>query len=298
MSEAQREAEWIERSAGVRVLDARLVRGSDEDARAWLSGQITNDIRALSTGDATYALALDVHGKILADLWVIDRGEDLALIVPAEATSALLEHFEKYIVMEDVELEALDDLAVVTVQGPGAEALRPEGVPAYPCDRLGTGGFDLVIERSALDETVAALEARARAIGGGPISATGFELARLRRGVPAFGVDFGPSTLPQEAGLAARAVSFDKGCYLGQEVVCMLENRGKLRRRLVRLAGEGDLEPGTELREGDASVGAITSAARDGDRVRALGLVKSRVEVGQALSSEAGTLLVEAVVGA
>ena len=79
------------------------------------------------------------------------------------------------------------------------------------------------------------LAAEARRVGGGAVSEAGFDLARVRAGRPRFGRDFGAQQYPQEAGHKQRAVSFGKGCYLGQEVVCTLENRGRLTRRLVRL---------------------------------------------------------------
>jgi folate-binding protein YgfZ len=91
-----------------------------------------------------------------------------------------------------------------------------------------------------------------------------WEALRLDRAVPEFGADFDATTYPQEAGLEKRAVSFSKGCYLGQEVVFMLEKRGHVKRRLVTLRVDGDLPPrGAEVRGADGEVvGNVTSAAR------------------------------------
>ncbi len=295
MSDPVRDADRVA-VAGVRALDDAVLRVRGEDARSWLNGQITNDVRGMERGDAAYALVLDGRGKILSDAWVLERGEDVLLVVPRETVDLLREHFEKYIVMEDVDLDVAD-LAVVTVQGPrAAEVAGPEG---YPCDRLGAGGRDRLVRSSDRDATLAALAAAADALGGGEVSREGWELARLRAAVPRFGADFGPAHYPQEAGLKERAVSFTKGCYLGQEVVCTLENRGQLSRRLVRLEGSA-ARAGSELRYGESVVGQITSALHDPARggALALGYVKRAAATrGARLEGDRGELVVTAVLG-
>ncbi len=280
--------------AGVRALDTGVLRVRGEDARSWLNGQITNDIRAMSRGDAIYALVLDGRGKILADAWVLERGEDVLLVVPRETVEPLREHFDKYIVMEDVELDA-PALAVVTVQG--ARAADVAGSDGFPCDRLGDGGRDVVVPEGDRDAALARLIEAAERVGGGAVDDAAWELARVRRAVPRFGVDFGPANYPQEAGLKDRAVSFTKGCYLGQEVVCTLENRGQLSRRLVRLEG-APARPGDELRADEKVVGQVTSSALDPERgTIALGYLKRAVPVGASVASAEGPLTVAGVVG-
>ncbi len=270
MSDAIHEAKVLAQSAGVRRLDDEVFRISGEDARSWLGGQISNDIRGMERGDAVYTLVLDVRGKILADGWVLERGDDLVMVVP-HGTRAILEaHFDKYIVMEDVELDALDDV-VVTVQGPRAsEVAERASAPSFPCDRLGLGGRDLLVPSADADALERDRTGAAEAIGGGRVGEAGWELARLRAGRPRFGVDFGPANYPQEVGLEQLAVSFDKGCYLGQEVVCTLQNRGQLSRRLVALTA-GDLQAELELRQGEKRVGQIRISrerSRSGGRPR------------------------------
>src|SRR5690606_28633236 len=98
MSDATKEAERLA-IAGVRALDDGVLRVRGEDARTWLNGQITNDVRSTRPGDAVYALVLDGRGKILADVWALDRGDDFVLLVPGGTVEALRTHFEKYIVM-------------------------------------------------------------------------------------------------------------------------------------------------------------------------------------------------------
>lgn len=214
------------------------VRG--DDARTWLNGQITNDVRSTSPGQAVHALVLNVKGRILADAIVLDRGEGgLAMVVPKSEHAALREHFDKYIIMEDVELVLEEALVVYEQHG---------GEGGFPVPWLGEGVFLRVEAQPPPPEVERISDAEA-------------ELARLRVGRPAFGADFGPTTYPQEAGLE-NAVSFQKGCYLGQEVVCMLENRGQISRKLVRLESDALVPVGAKITDASGvEVGAVTSAA-------------------------------------
>lgn len=291
-------ARWLATSAAVRSLNDAVLMVRGEDARSWLAGQITNDTHRMGPGDAVYALVLDARGKILADAWVVE-GDGLRLIVPRETEALLLEHFDKYIVMEDVELAPSDE-AVVTVQGPrAAEAVEAAGFSGAPCDRLGAGGRDVIVPSGERDRALEALVRAAEAIGGGEVDEAAWELARLRAVRPRFGADFGPANYPQEAGLKRIAVSFDKGCYLGQEVVCTLENRGQLSRHLVRIESDVDLAAGLELRRDDKVVGQITSALRDPEtaEVLALGYVKrASTAAGTSLDTDRGTCIVQGVV--
>lgn len=285
------DAASLESTAGVRALDDRvLVAVRGDDARTWLNGQITNDVRSTKPGDAVYALAIHVKGRVLADLFVLDRGErGLAMTLPRANLADVLEHFEKYVIMEDVGL-APEEIAILTVQGPRAAEVVGAELESYPCDRLGRGGRDVLVPAGERERALASLVERARAIGGGEVSEAGWELARLRVGRPAIFADFGEATYPQEAGLESAAVSFHKGCYLGQEVVCMLENRGQLSRRLAKMESAAELARGEAIVDGEGKqVGEITSAVRDGERTLALGFVKrAHAIVGAELATERG----------
>lgn len=267
-------------SAGVRIRDDLvLLRVTGEDRRSWLNGQITNDVRELKPGDSVYALAVNVRGKVLADLFVIDRGEHLAVLLPASASDAVRQSFEQQIIMEDVELEIEPSARVVSVQGPRAEqAVAAAGTgpyEAYRADEIGHGGRLVVVDERELQNVLGPLITGAERVGGGSVSEEAFELARVRAGRPRFGRDFWDQHYPQEAGLKSLAVSFNKGCYLGQEVVCTLENRGRLTRQLVRLRAIDDAAPiaGSELRDGEGgNPGQITSVVADPDLGRALAL--------------------------
>lgn len=290
-------ARWAFETAAVRALpDLALVSVRGEDALRWLNGQLTCDLRELPEGACRYGLVLNAKGRIIADARVIG-GDPIGLEVPAATWAELKEHFEKYIIMEDVELEQTS-LSIVTVQGPRAsEIVRAAGLAAIDCDRLGAGGVDVLTDSP--EQVVAQLDPPARDAGGGTLDTVAWEIARLRAQRPAFGPDFGPTTYPQEAGLEGVAVSFQKGCYLGQEVVCMLESRGQLTRRLVALEGQSTLTAGAPLTSDGAEVGQLTSAVQDGATWRALGYVKrAHAESGRELCTPAGIVRVAGVVGA
>lgn len=290
MTETNERARWLAASVGVRAIDDVILRVRGEDARSWVAGQVTNDTTRLAPGDSVYALVLDARGKILSDVWVVES-EPLRLVVPSESEATLLEHFDKYIVMEDVELERSEE-AIITVQGPkAAEAVEQAALTGVRCPRLGTDGRDVIVPAEKRNETLRELIRSAQALGGGEVDDEAWELARLRAVRPRFGVDFGPSNYPQEAGLKQIAVSFQKGCYIGQEVVCTLENRGQLSRHLVELESEAELKAGLELRHGEKPVGQVTSAMRDPEtgKMLALGYVRRiAASPGTTLSTELG----------
>lgn len=278
----QEQADMLTRAAGVRARPDLAVLGvTGDDARSWLSGQLTNAIHDMQPGEGVYALATNIKGRIMADVWVLDRGDSMAAAIPESALETVLASFEQYLLMEDAEFEQ-ESLAVLSVQGPKAAevAEAAEDAEIFVCDELGYDGRFVLVAPSAREQVLTALIQRAKQLGGGHVDEDGFELARLRANVPRFGRDFDAKAYPQEAGLKQRAVSFTKGCYLGQEVVCMLENRGRLSRRLMALQHEAGPAPaaGAELfSEEGRAVGRITSAVPDPEApggVRLLGYVK------------------------
>lgn len=268
------------------VPDELLVQIEGDDARTWLNGQTTNDLKTLTPEHPVYGLILNVKGRILADVLSIDHPEHgVVMAVPTSAWSTLAPHLEHYIIMEDVTLTPREDLALITVQ----RTARPEGEGWIPHARLEGEGFDKVVDRSELAASLAALPARV-------IDDAALEQIRIGQARPRFARDFGDATYPQEAGLETNAISFNKGCYLGQEVICMLESRGKLSRRLVRLEG-APMKAGDVLHD-DAGekIGEVTSAIeRDGGAV-ALGFVKrAHATEGQSVRAPAGEAKVTAL---
>jgi folate-binding protein YgfZ len=271
MKSASDQAHALATSVGLRRRgDLELVHVRGDDRVSWLNGQITNDVREMTRGIGVYALAVTVRGKIMADVWALDRGDELALLLPASARAVVLESFERQIIMEDVELTTDPSLRVISVQGPRALELTSElDLEMHVCDELGAGGVFVLVDETALAEAWQRLLTFAERLGGCEVDQAGFELARLRAGRARFGSDFSDQNYPQEAGLKNLAVSFNKGCYLGQEVVCTLENRGRLSRALVRLQGDPalPLASGTELRDAqDHAIGHVTSTAFDAEQ--------------------------------
>ncbi|HEX7480904.1 MAG TPA: glycine cleavage T C-terminal barrel domain-containing protein [Polyangiales bacterium] len=293
--------------AGLQVrADLRVVRVEGEDRQSWLNGQITGDLRNLTAQGSVYALAINVRGKILADVWVLADRERLLLLVPASAAHALLESLERYVIMEDVVLTAEPDTTVISVQGPRANALvrlvTAAQARAFACDELGEGGVFVLAQADQAPALLQALLEHGAALGALPITEDGYELARLRAGRPRFGRDFDDGAYPQEAGLK-HALSFNKGCYLGQEVVCTLETRGRLTRKLCLLKSE----PGAVVAVGAAllaadgqACGQITSCVRDPQDgcLLALGYVKrAHATAGELLHAESATLRVVRSIG-
>ncbi|MBX3268885.1 MAG: folate-binding protein YgfZ [Sandaracinaceae bacterium] len=290
MPDVLEQAAWLAESVGVRALSTGVLRVRGEDARSWLNGQITNDVSRTRAGDAVYALLVDVRGKILSDLFALDRGDGLDLLVPPSRLAPLLAHLERYVVMEDVELTG-EETVVVSAQGPAAGSL---GLAGFACDRLGHGGLDL------LETPLARAIEAARALGGGLVDEEAWTLARLRAARPAYGLDFDETNYPQEAALGPRAVSFTKGCYVGQEVVCTLESRGQLRRRLVVIAGAALPASGTSLTRDGVEVGVVRSGVvdpADGTAIALAYVKRASAEPGVELASARGPVTIRYVAG-
>lgn len=302
MTDSAAQARALHATVGFRNREDLLVyRLEGDDQRAWLNGQVTIDVRHTKKGESVYGLAVNVRGRIMADIWVLDAGDALQLLIPASAQQPLLESFEAQIIMEDVEVVAVPQARVISLLGPRAKDLAASvaqpGVSAYPGDELGDGGVFLVTEEPQCERLLSQLASSAAALDGMAVDEAGYELARLRNRVPRFGRDFDIKSYPQETGLKARAVAFDKGCYLGQEVVCTLENRGKLSRFLCALELSAVAEAGSELSASDgAVVGHVTSVAYDPDRdgTLALGYVK-RAHATEGATLQAGTVTVTVV---
>ena len=269
-----RELAWLEGSVGVLApSDRAVISITGDDAQEWLQGQITNQCEGSKPGDAVYGFVLTLKGRVMADVWAYFHDEGVWLETPDNDVEALLERLDRYIIMEDVDLEHRPNLRVLIAQGPKASAVSDAG---WPSDRLGTGGRAWLVERDELDAALE--EARTRAVdaGGGWVSDQAWQHANVVRGRPRFGTDFGAWTYPQETGLTEVAVSFNKGCYVGQETVVMLQNRGKAPKVLWRWSIDAAKppEPKAPIQRGAEVVGEITSAVRTDRDVRGLGFLK------------------------
>lgn len=239
---------------------AILVHGKDRTS--WLNGLVTSDLAKLPPGHASYGLLVEKKGRIQADLAIVPSETALVIAAPRALRDGILATLDHYLVMEDAEL-APGDLDFFFAHGPRSGELR-ELAPYFGLlDLIGTGGAVLAVptaERAAFDARLADALAK---LGGVLGDDEGWNAVRIERGLPRFGVEFDTTAYPQEASLEKLAVSFDKGCYLGQEVVYMLENRGHVKKKLVPLDLEGDgaLPAGEAVTTPDgANVGEIKSS--------------------------------------
>lgn len=269
-----RELDWLQHSVGVVALgDRTIITVGGDDATEWLQGQVTNQIEGVTPGSSVYAFVLTLKGRVMADVWALVREDEIWLDVPSQGVDELMARLDRYIIMEDVDLAHRDDLRVIAAQGPRADEVADGG---RSVDRLGVGGRQWVIPVQSVADELERLTGRARALGGGAVSEEAWAHAHVLLGRPRFGIDFGEHTYPQETGLHHLAVSFNKGCYVGQETVVMLENRGKAPKVLWRWSVDGGQSPAPKtpiVLEG-APVGEITSAVAGDTGIAALGFLK------------------------
>lgn len=263
--------------------DLGTIEAKGSEVRTWLNGLVTCDLLPRKVGEGAFGLCVGKTGKILAEVYIALVAEDDFLIGLRKAVLApIVEHLEKYLVMEDVAIaDATAKHAWLFLHGAPAEsfapAIRAAGGGLYPMDFTGTGTCAVVAPPSVVSAVRAALSSRG---GDSLVWATDEDWTafRIEHGVPWFGQDFDEQSYPQEAALERIAVSFQKGCYLGQEAVFMLQARGHVKKRLVQLAitGEAEVLKGAAITLPDGSaVGAVTSVApvEEGKRL-ALGHVK------------------------
>ena len=256
------------------------------EAKGFLQGQVTNDVEALTEGQGCYAAFLTQKGKMLGDVRVLDAGDELLLDTERVALQQLFNMIRRYSLGYDVQLRKRTlERGLISLIGPTSDEVVG-GVPApehahAPIELDGVWavairtdvGIDLLLESDRLDALRAALERH----GAVAVSDPAAECLRVERGTPRYGVDLDDSVIPQEAGLNARAVSFTKGCYVGQETVARLYYRGKPNRHLRGLLLSGSASAGDRLRLEDRSLGTLTSVV-ESPRLGWIGLALVRRE--------------------
>ena len=259
------------------------------EAKAFLNGQVSNEIEALEPGQGCYAALLTHKGKMLADLRVIDTADELLLLCERSALQALFDALRRFKIGFDCELHKRTlERGLLSLIGPAAMQLgglspelqehanAPGEIGGAPVLAIRTDvGVDVVCDSADTERVRAAL------IDGGAVQVdeAAADVLRVEHGRPRYGVDLDDSVIPQEAGLNERAVSFTKGCYVGQETVARLHWRGKPNRHLRGLRLGEEVQPGTGLRLGEREVGVLTSVA-DSPRFGTVGLAIVRREAG------------------
>jgi folate-binding protein YgfZ len=293
------EREWgaVRRRCG--VLDAgfrAVLQLVGEDRVSFLQGMISNDVAVLQPGGGTYAAFLTQQGRIVSDLRVYRTAEALLLDVPAGRLLAVRAGLERFIIADDVDFaDSKACIPLLALEGPQAREIlcsslgeEVDQLPPYSHRDLPFQGSSLRIAAAShtgesgfllLGDPMMATDLwkRCCAAGAEPVGMEALDVLRVEAGVPWYGRDMDESYLVSEVGLEA-AISYRKGCYLGQEVVERVAARGQVHRKLVCLAIDGDTPPasGALLVHDGKEIGRITSAvwspARKG--VLALGYVR------------------------
>ena len=282
--------------AGIGAVAARHpLSVAGKDRASFLHGLLSNEVRTLTAGTGCYAAWLTPQGRMITDMHVFETGDSMLLDVPTEVAAAALQRLDQSLFSEDVQLADLGPrVTSLWIHGPRAASIigivvpdasrlhewteYTHGVFAFAgttiriarVSQLGVPGFCLYVEHDVASPLRDALEGA----GAITVDAAAIDAARIEAVYPVFGIDMTTDTIPLEAGIEDRAISFTKGCYVGQEVIVRVMHRGggRVARRLMGLRFEaGPPTAGTRLFGGDREAGWVTSAALS-PRTGAIGL--------------------------
>ncbi len=282
---------------GIYDLSSRVkVKLTGADRVRWLNGVVTNNVRDLAVGHGVYAFLLNPQGRIQGDLYVHNRGESLLVDTDQPQITKIREIFDRYIIMDDVEVENVSDtLSAIGISGPRSlDVLRGAGLPVPDLQPLESRDLEwqqiaLTLLRGEREkrepyeiwlapENVRKLWDALVQSGAMPAGAGALELYRVALGIPRYGQDIRERDLPQETE-QARALNFSKGCYVGQEIVERIRSRGAVHRTFTGFAFADSLPAvGSKIQVNAKDVGEITSVAslplKKGDQPVALGYIR------------------------
>ncbi len=287
------------------------------DRVRWLNGMVTNNVRDLLPGRGVYAFVLNPQGHILGDIYAFHHGDTVLVDTDRIQLEKVVATFDHYIIMDDVEVRELDSgLTALGISGPGAAGVLtsagiavPELAPLQRVD-LQWNGIGLTVLRA--DEMLpdswqiwltpghkSEVWQALTNVGATPSGADAYELYRIARGIPRYGIDIRERDLPQETN-QTRALNFTKGCYVGQEIVERIRSRGNVHRFFTGFRVEGPSPaPGTKIQADGKDVGEITSAAvlphAAGGQSVALGYIRREAAIGTPLHAGETHLTVAAV---
>ena len=274
------------------------VRG--EDRLRWLSGMVTNAVQQLPEGQGNYSFLLNAQGRIQGDAFVYHDTDHLVLAIDTDQEHKILAHLNHYIIMDDVELEGLcpqfESIGLAGTEA--ADVLQRLGlsVPELPLDATAMihhqwlEGSAVTIVRVKMGETpryeiwakpaeIPGIWKQLIAGGAQPCGLDAVEALRILEGIPRYGIDLADRDLPQETS-QTRALNFNKGCYLGQEIVERIRSRGAVHRSLRQFQLSGPLPSlPADLHAGDTAIGKLTSAVEipwdGGNAIFAMGIVRT-----------------------
>jgi len=275
-------AAWIDFSARGRI------RATGEDRQRFLHAMTTNHVSGLAPGQGCYLFFLNAQGRILSDAVLLCENESFLLCTEAETRAKIVAHLNKFIIADDVTLEDVSGAtAEIAIEGPeAASMLQRAGAHIPDADHAFVPWHDGILVRwSATGQPgfrwigpPGRRQELAAALGLIGASTEDARLMRIANGVPRYGEDITESNLPQETGLA-HALHFNKGCYIGQEIVERIRARGHVNKRLTRFETEVSVPPppGAKIQADGKDVGEVTSAVTVQDGL-VRGLAYLRVE--------------------
>jgi folate-binding protein YgfZ len=269
-----------------------------EDRIKFLHGQVTNDIDSLAENTGCYAVLVNAKGKMESDLFAYRLADEILIDFEPGLAEAVRARLEKFIITEEVEVaDAAPHFGLLSVQGPtAADIMAALKLPAPEAElalekteaeiyiinqpRLGSSGFDLFVPVELLEQMKAQLLEHAPLCG-----EAAFEKARVLATIPRFGVDLTGDNLPPEGGIESRAISYAKGCYIGQEVIARIRTYGQVNKTLRGLKLDGTTAVGDAVFHGEKKVGTLTSVVTEPNAALAL-IRREANEPGTALRVE------------
>ncbi len=293
LADIRRELQALTSECGVYEMEQTLTSLKGADRVRWLNGMVTNNVRDLPPGNGVYAFVLTPQGQIRGDLYAFHLGENLVVEMERAQAETLLPLLRRFIIMDKVEVEDLSErITVIGLAGPkSGAALAAIGLDVNELNplqfaELPWNGHSITAVRKdhplvdsyelwAPKEIAASLVGAFRQYGASEISDDALELFRVASGIPKIGVDIREKTLPHETG-QDRALNFNKGCYIGQEIVERIRARGAVHRAFAGFEVEGTApDPGTKIQSDGKEAGEITSvAALPNEKFIALGVLR------------------------
>lgn len=263
-----------------------------EDVRRWTNGMFTNNTRRLQPGQGNRHCACDDRGRVrgVLDLYLVAE-DRVRLVLDGMAEDAFVTRYQMYLMLDDIEIERSEPPRVVlTVQGEGTDALLAglglpvpeadhahleaeaphEGVRVCRRDRSGRGGVDLLVPEPSLARLWAALVDA----GAAPHGLDQLDALRVVAVRAAFPTDATDKSMVHELRLEGECCAFDKGCYVGQEVINRIDVKGAIQKRLTGMLLDGPVPVGAEVRLGEKVVGRLTAHARVEGRDVAVGVLR------------------------